>query len=57
MAIYFNYGTLWYVAAFGVAAAARVYNSTKNDSKVPVIVLPAIAASGKQPQTIYTFLF
>lgn len=41
-----NYGTLWYVAFFGIAAAARVYKSTTNDSKVPVVVLPAIVASG-----------
>ena len=47
VAIYLNYGTLWYVAAFGVAGAARIYNSTKNDSKIPVVVIPAIAASGK----------
>lgn len=44
-ALYANYGTLWYVAAFGVAAAGRVYKSSKENSSVPVIVLPAIAAS------------
>ncbi len=45
-ALYANYGTLWYVAAFGIAAAGRVYKSSKDNSTVPVIVLPAIAAAG-----------
>lgn len=44
-ALYANYGTLWYVAAFGIAAAGRVYKSSKDNSTVPVVVLPAIAAS------------
>lgn len=44
-ALYANYGTLWYVAAFGIAAAGRVYKSSKDNSTVPVIVLPAIAAA------------
>ena len=52
VAIYLNYGTLWYVAFFGIAAAGRVYNSTKNDSKVPVVVIPAILASGKLRQPL-----
>ena len=45
-ALYANYGTLWYVAAFGIAAAGRVYKSSKDNGSVPVVVLPAIAASG-----------
>jgi hypothetical protein len=52
VALYANCGTLWYVAAFGLAAAGRVYKSTKSNSSVPIVVLPAIAASGNFPTTL-----
>ena len=47
-----GYGTLWYVVAYGVAAAGKVYNSTKSNDPLPIIVLPAIAAASEQKHRV-----
>lgn len=46
VALYLGYGTLWFVIAFALAAAGKVYNSTKDNSPVPLAVVPAVVASG-----------
>lgn len=44
-ALYTGYGTLWYVGAFGVAAAGKLYKSTSNKDPLPVIVIPGVVAA------------
>ena len=56
VALYSGYGTLWYVGAFGLAAAGKLYQATSNKDPLPVIVIPGILAAGKHlesPQKRY----
>ncbi|KAK9807808.1 hypothetical protein WJX72_010030 [[Myrmecia] bisecta] len=47
-ALYFGYGTQWYVAAFGVLAATRIYRNLNNSDgkRIPILLAPVVAASG-----------
>lgn len=45
VALYLGYGTLWFVIAFALASAGKVYNSTKDNAPLPLAVVPAVFAS------------
>jgi hypothetical protein len=45
LALYTGYGTLWYTVAYALAGLGRLYIANKNKDPVPVLVLPAIAAT------------
>jgi hypothetical protein len=47
-ALYFGYGTQWYVAAFGLLAANRIYRSLNDTDgkRVPLLLAPVVASAG-----------